>query len=233
MNLGEIREKFVEVSGRYDLVEDTVNYNNATSGVGADYFIQAGQRYLDRGLDNRMAVAEVVDTLSLGSYTFDFPLVRGILGVHVLHDEKWVPLQRLSYGDFLERWDKFSEVDDGTPSTWAIEFERGGDSSSIDDGDATTESTIYVMPPPDEDVSVKVLVRYSNDELSDDADTNWWSVAYPDLLVNAAQYALEVAYRNRSGQEDFRLPIELMLESIDHDNAEEDSSGELSMRDSW
>ena len=44
MTLLSVRQRFVDLSGRYDLVIDSINWANN----GADFFIQAGQRWLDR-----------------------------------------------------------------------------------------------------------------------------------------------------------------------------------------
>ena len=56
MNYKDVRDKFVEISGRYDLITAT-NEDN-----GADFFLNAGQKYLDRFLDAGKAIARSLPT---------------------------------------------------------------------------------------------------------------------------------------------------------------------------
>ena len=64
MTLLDIRTKFVEASGRYDLVVDVDNYVDN----GANFFIQAGQRYLDCILPNPNSEKVFRKDIAAGDY---------------------------------------------------------------------------------------------------------------------------------------------------------------------
>ena len=67
MNLGTIRAKFIELSGRDDLVnaDDTDN--------GANYFITAGQRFLEKKFGHAEASVELSSDSDTNWWTLETP----------------------------------------------------------------------------------------------------------------------------------------------------------------
>ena len=77
MNYSDIRKKFVELSGRYDLVDSVWNDN------GADFFLNAGQMLLDDMITAPKSTARYLEKVTAGSYLVK---TAGIKSVH----EVWV-----------------------------------------------------------------------------------------------------------------------------------------------
>jgi len=53
----------------------------------------------------------------------------------------------------------------------------------------------------------------------------WWSINYPEVLLHAALYQLEIAYRNMTGAQGWMAAIETALAKIDGDFAEGSAAG--------
>ena len=98
MTLVLARQHLVELSGRYDLVVDTINWANS----GADFFIQAGQRWLDRNSAIYQSGAKYYKTLAQGAWYDLIPDCRAIQEAWISNSSgsKW-KLQRRDYGDIL------------------------------------------------------------------------------------------------------------------------------------
>ncbi len=98
MTLVLARQHLVELSGRYDLVVDNINWADA----GADFFIQAGQRWLDRNSAIYQSGARYYKTLAQGAWYDLIPDCRAIQEVWVSNSNgsKW-KLQKRDYGDIL------------------------------------------------------------------------------------------------------------------------------------
>jgi hypothetical protein len=79
MTLLEVRKKLVELSGKYDLVIDTVDWVDN----GANFYINAGQRWLDRKLDDKYTVQRKFATVASGNVGVTFDWCRTILQVWI------------------------------------------------------------------------------------------------------------------------------------------------------
>ena len=55
------------------------------------------------------------------------------------------------------------------------------------------------------------------DTLTDDSDTSYWSEEYPELLIFASCYMMEVFYRNREGMADWMSSMNTILDEVDWD----------------
>ena len=98
MSLVSARQHLIELSGRYDLVVDTINWANA----GADFFIQAGQKWLDRNAVIYQSGAKYYKSLAADTWYDLIPDCRAIQEVWVSNSNgsKW-KLQKRDYGDIL------------------------------------------------------------------------------------------------------------------------------------
>ena len=72
MNLLQIRQKFRDLSGRFDLV------NEDGSDNGADFFINEGRKYLDRLEETQKSWGSVYKRLPLNHIGVAIPLCRAI-----------------------------------------------------------------------------------------------------------------------------------------------------------
>ncbi|MBU2249370.1 MAG: hypothetical protein KKD77_21660, partial [Gammaproteobacteria bacterium] len=88
MNLLEIRQKFITFSGRYDLATTTISSWDTDNG--ADFFINAGQRFLDRRFETAKTYGRRFDSVAAGSYYQVFQNCRAISEVWCNDsDERW------------------------------------------------------------------------------------------------------------------------------------------------
>jgi hypothetical protein len=112
MNLAQIRTKFIQENGRYDLVVDTTNY----ADNGADFFIQSGQRLLDSILPNRKTLGNYVKNIVLNQSSLVIKRVRFIDTVYYAGagvDRNY--LTRKSYSWLVEEYgEDFGEKAKGT-----------------------------------------------------------------------------------------------------------------------
>ena len=98
MTLVIARQHLVELSGRYDLVVDNVNWANQ----GADFFLQAGQRWLDRTSTIFQSGARYYKNLTQGAWFDLVPDCRAIQEVWISNSlgTKWKLMKR-DFGDLL------------------------------------------------------------------------------------------------------------------------------------
>lgn len=111
----EIREQFARLSGRFDLVTD-FNAGDFTDN-GADYFIENGQRWLERFINVKRSQSRVFQQLSAGSYYTVFKMARSIKEVWVDNgvDERYM-LEKKTMPELRNLFDEpVDEIDPGPP----------------------------------------------------------------------------------------------------------------------
>lgn len=215
MTLAEVREKFVSLSGRYDLVVDATSYKDA----GADFFVQAGQRWLDREMDFQGSWARITASISAGESKVE--LDQEIIAIKSvgLRDSSagdfWY-LDRREYQDLQKKLENNTSADRGTPRYWAPAIWR-------DDLSSTLSNTFSVLVYPESDSSYTLFVEgfYESDPLADEGDESFWSLYHPDILIKAALMKAEPFMRNRSGEQDFKASLLADLRQLDHDVVEQ------------
>lgn len=228
MNLLQIRKKLVELSGLYSLVED---YEGGDySDNGADFFIQNGQKWMERKLDTPNAPAEYQITLSAGDHSILVSDSRAV---------KRVRVEEIGYLDKFtmpEVWDKYgdeqaiADADQGEPREYAIGiYRRAGNSNKI----RLANKKLFIMPPADKNYTLFVEGLFFSAYLDDDEDVNWWSLYEPAVLIQSALYQRETFLRNTQGMNDWRGAILDHLQGIDFDQVEEESADIDQMEDAW
>lgn len=236
MPLSDVREQFVKVSGRYDLV------NTDDSDNGANWYINRGQRWLDLHKLSPVVSHRFMQNLEADTFYIVVPDCRFIEEVWVNDDETKVLLEQKTLKWIKEEYgDVTSSIDSGAPAYWAhakprtraatgftytlpIIFEDSiTDYSSLgtfldlifDEGDNVTKGGIIIAPPPSEEVSIDIVGAFFSLPLNEDADESWWSENYPDILVMAALRKLEGFYRNTAGVNDWNALITEELSQLD------------------
>ena len=139
MTLVSVRQHLVELSGRYDLVVDSINWANN----GADFFIQAGQRWLDRSGVIPKSDARYYKALAEGAWYDLIPNCRNIKEVWISNSDgnKW-KLTKRELGDMLY----FSANDASIVNPSFIPREVRGDNILKDPGQLTNGSPINYVP---------------------------------------------------------------------------------------
>jgi len=230
MDLKALRTKFIDLSGRFDLVVDTTDYVDA----GANFFIQAGQRFLDRApYEGKDQYVRWKSTVTAGTTFVKNTAIRAVKSVRVETVSDSYFMIKKKYGQLREEYgdiDGFPNTTAGAPRFYAPVSVRSADTPTIA---SETERGIFILPPPDISYEIEIEALFSSADLTDDTDVSFWTVAFPETLIQAAWYELERYYRNTAGMKDHLDSIRRDLQGIDFDEVEEEMAGLDSMQDSW
>jgi len=243
MNLKEVREKFIDLSGRIDLVVDTEDYADA----GADYFLLAGLRELDRErLSTYQSGARKYVALEAGNWIAQFQKARAVQKVFCGDGEGLVQLQYKYYDELrAEYGNSFPAMDSGAPRYWTpVNLRHSPDwervpADTIDAISAYVDTAsggygeydgVLITPPPDTAVTLEIHGLFFSDSLDSDTDENYWTRAYPDILVMAGMRELERSYRNITGANEWTAHIQQKLTGLDMDIVETQISSTDRMR---
>jgi hypothetical protein len=235
MTLVEIRQKFIEISGRYDLVVDAV----AWVDNGADFFINAGQRLLDRAITSPKTRGRVFRLTDAGDYGVTFQTCRSIKEVWCADtDSRW-ELEKLDMRDFRnEYWNEpIGNIQQGKPTVYTpAQLRKIPDTIDLDDleaiigyadvmiGDDASYRGVLFLPPTDGQYQIEVMGNFYSLELTDDTHFSYWSEVHPMALVQSAMAMLEMSYRNTQGYNDAMNAITTLIVPIDFDTVDEDIS---------
>ena len=231
MTLRELRKRFIEMSGRYDL------WNDDGSNNGADFFIHRGQRHLENLLSNGRQDAEHHVMLS-GTSQFCLPDVRVVKDVYVKGvEQKRTKLTRIS----LEQARAYLVEEPAgalAPEFYCVVNSRGAYGEPVaDDGscfvsiiqETATHLTynqvgIFLFPRISAGNVINVTVETTTREplLLLDDDFNFWTTEWPEALLYASMRTMEISYRNSQGVKDWDAAISSILVPFDMDWVEDD-----------
>jgi len=222
MTLLEIRTKFIELSGRYDLITDTESYQDA----GADFFIASGQRWLDRTFEILKSTANYYATLASGGWYVLVPECRVIRGVWISYTNgvidmlKPLSLERMR-SCFSPNTTNGSCPHFYSPVSVRTQPEISGQltvpPSTIVMEDNFPYNAVMFNVPVGEQVSVQVTGYFYHSLLVNDTDQNFWSVEHSWILVLAAMRAMEIAQRNTAGVADWESAIRSEMQGLEYD----------------
>ena len=231
MNLLEIRTQFAKLSGRYDLVNSDFTDN------GADYFLKAGLKFLDRRVQFDKDVAKFFKQFAIGDYFAEFANYRTTDSVWFADSSGRYELNYLTPKEMqtLYGTEPYVDVTNGTPVYFTMALTRSvpegqaldvignyGDEIAVD-GSQTSLQGILVMPPPSIAGQIEVWGKYNTPWPSSDSGTNYWMDSFEDIAVNVGLFKLETSYRNTQGASDWLAAIDLDLMGIEKDTVEDDS----------
>lgn len=235
MTLLAVRTQLVKITGRYDLVVDT----SAWADNGADFFINAGQLYLDRLETFGKSYSRVFETVTSGQWYKLFQLCRAIQSVWISNSdgEKW-KLEKIDFDILRAAYaEDPASLDNGDPLYYApIFIRRSPETNDVVTIDffGTTEYTqaadhfeyngLVFLPPADGTYKLEIHGLFYHPKLTVDASENYWTEVHPLVLVMAASRALEVAYRNTEGVKDWDAAIKAELFGLGLDMIEEESA---------
>lgn len=232
MNLKEIRTKFIDLSGRFDLVMDTINYVDN----GANFYVQGGLKWLDTQSEVKGHFGIVYRLLEAGSPSVTFKNSKVVTDVFIVDTglEKTV-VNYLPYDKFMEEYPKLRNTEDtGTPEYWTKmpvravnKLEDTKINGYIDYMDLIDLSESYegilLAPVPTVDCHLEVWGKFNADDLSEDEDYNWWTVNYPNIVIKAALRELDTFNHNTSGVNDWTNSLMMDLYGIEKDFVDADT----------
>lgn len=244
MTLKQIRQQFRFISGRHDLV------NADGSDNGADFFINAGQRYLDKKFKLSKELGITYGALAADDYYFSFLHARAVKEVWIAKsDQRW-ELDKESLQFLMTKYNEAPEdITSGDPAWYApmtikrvpndatfVETATPGTGTPAGEtvlagftkyvhvlaADKWGYNAVMIFPPPDEAMLIEVHGMFKAEELSGDSDTSFWSDQHSNLLVYAACRELEISMRNSQGRRDWEEAINETGFGLDKDTVEEE-----------
>lgn len=233
MNLGEIRTLFAKSSGRTDLVNPDYTDN------GANFHINAGIRLLDALQDSPKSMALHIANVTVNTHKLAIPNCRAIYEVWCADATGRTRLEPVDLDNLREYYgDATTEQTVGKPLYYspaviglspAQSAFTSADMSALFDyyevmlGDHFAYNSIVFMPVADATYTLRVQGNFYSKTLALDTDYNFWTVGYPELVIQAAYYSIEVIlYRNLSGSRSLLEAIKVVLRGIDNDLVERD-----------
>lgn len=222
MNLLEIRNKVIELSGRYNYVTTSGDDN------GANFFIQAATRALDRAQEHSKEATWYEEALAIGECTSKFSHARVVSDVWFVDaDGTHTELEGKTYRELLILYPTLQDTDSGAPVYWAPNYITRDPSVAQDNLES---HGVIIMPPTDAAVTLRVYGKFYSKPLTIDADENYWSVNQPDILIIASIRAMDYFARNSEGAADYARITQGLLIDIDKDAAEWNAAKRLVMR---
>lgn len=234
MNLLGIRQKFIGFSGRYDLAT-TVGADAHDTDNGADFFINAGMRFLDRKYQTPKAYGRRFDEVAADSWYLTFANCLAISAVWCNDDEGRWQLTKYPYDSIRKSYpDLVSQHETGAPRFYTPLVLRSIEATDIDaqgqffnyvmTADDGTYNGILFVPATDGSYVIETIGRFLHGELSDNTDENYWTTVSPETLIKAALYQLEVSYRNTEGAKDWFNAFNLEATEMEKDFVEQESN---------
>jgi len=239
MKLLQLRQKFRELSGRFDLV------NEDGSDNGADFFIHEGQKYLDRLDETQKSQASYFRLINIGGSATYFPYCRAVREVWAMTTSARWQLEKKPLYELIQDYlsGPPSERNRGTPlyyspgiSRYIPEDSRASDFEAfaawveIPSGNAQIYNTILLNVPTSEKLAIEIKGLFYSIELSNDDDENYWSANHPLLLISAAMMYVESVNRNTQGVNDWANTIHMQIKQLGMDFVEEDIAGVTQMQ---
>ena len=228
MNSQEIRIQFAKLSGRYDLI----NSNNTDNG--ADFFLNAGQRWLDRKINHKKSRARYFEEVAAGTWYVKMQTLRVAEEVWINDSEERWELDRKAWNWLHNEFpDLISSTDRDDPLYWSPAELRGEEITDIDAqgsffnyalayDDNEEYSAIIILPPPDVSMVVEVVGRFWTPTLTGETMETYWSIQHPDILLTAALYKLESFMRNTAGAKDYLFALGEDVIDLDKDEIQQD-----------
>ena len=195
MDLLNIRKKFRDISGRFDLVNDD------NSDHGSDFLINEGSKWLDRRTKVQKSYASRMEIVPMTTLFVQFPYCRAVKEVWLSTDEGRWQLEKKDLQDLMAGYlgGTPAELESGTPLYYSPALTR----YIPEDMSAATLATftayletitltgyeynaILLNVPVDRDTLVDIRGLFYSIALVNDEDTNYWSSIHPLTLIMAA-----------------------------------------------
>lgn len=233
MNLLQIRQQLRTTSGRNDLV------NEDGSDNGANFYINAGQRHLDRLNTTQKSFGIAYRFCNIGFHAVTFPYCRAVKEVWVSTITARWQLEKKNLQDLIAGYfTKLpSSIDKGNPLYYAPtitravpetaespsdEFEAFSGYVDVISANHYAYNCVLIVPPTKEKILVEVKGLFYTDKLVGDDDKSYWSEVHPNILIMATMRELEIINRNTQGVNDWNNSIAVEITNIGKDLVEEE-----------
>lgn len=248
MDYVDVRKKFAELSGRWDLL--TATYEDA----GADFFLNAGQKYLDHLLDAGKMIGRYPVIVTAGAYVVKTIGLRAIKEVWAANaGGKFQLLPDILQKIKTEYSEDLSSIHQGVPRYYAPAIFRPFPDTLASTvgmhsvGDLLLFSAsapaqhfnydgIVIMPPSDGTYTIEIVGLFYSPTLSATLSgsvwtqaKSFWTEVHPDILLSAAIYKLHALYHNTSAAADYKVLVLEDILGLDKDIVERDLVGYLQM----
>lgn len=234
---GQIRSTVIEVTGRQDLTENM--YNDVTK---FDFFLNSALKLLDTAQKTPESKRWLKKDIAIGDHSLNFQNARVIHEVWMSNADGRYELEKKTLNWIMSNYGDPDDTDvtTGTPLYYGLDVihlspqqRTLGDAlpppgeftynySSILFKASYGYNGIVWYPPTDVVYTVDILADFYS-VLDSDGDSNYWSVQYPNVLVQAVCFAIEVFYRNTAGMRDYLESLRPFLQGIDFNLAEQDA----------
>ena len=230
MNFLQMRIKFRELSGRFDLVD------SVGADLGAGFFLNEGRKFLDRLDETQKSWGSAFRYLEIGKNGVQFPYCRAIKEVWAASTTARWQLEKKNIQDLINGYmlgDPSSRetgaplyyspcisriVPENQPANSLEAFAAWVDVSS---GNAHEYNAILINVPTDTKLTIQINGLFYSAELVNDTDENQWSASHPLLLYMAAMRQIEVTNRNTQGVNDWEKAIGTDMKTLGSDLVEE------------
>lgn len=195
MNLKEIRIKFRDLSGRYDLVNDDFSDN------GANFFINEASRWLDKTVETTKSWGSYMIERPAGVWYVKFPLARAVKEVWISTIEGRWQLEKIRLQDLIASYFSGTPADlvNGSPEYYSplvtrhipenitpVQLAAFATYVGVIPSMAHDYNAIIMSAPVDQATLVEIVGLFYSMELTADTDENYWSKVNPLMLVEAA-----------------------------------------------
>jgi hypothetical protein len=245
MEYWEIRKKFIEVSGRYDLI------NTDWTDNGADFYLNMGQKILDRSLDEKKMLAQYPFELTIGNNIVKTLGLRAIKEVWIANVDgraqlTYAPIELLKSAYAKEA----TLLDNGLPLYYSPAIFRPFPDElttttglyNVEElllsGTHYTYNGIVIMPPADGTYTVTILGLFYSPTLSATlVGTTWtqtksyWTENEPETLLEAALTRLATFAGNITSAKEHKEAMFEDLRGLDFDIVAETLVGDMEMGD--
>jgi len=230
MNLLQLRTKFREISGRFDLVDEDF------SDSGADFYINEGRKYLDRLDETQKSWGSTFVKVAVGGWHATFPYCRAIKEVWISSSTARWRAEKMDVQKMMERYLTGipSSRSSGTPIYYAPcitrlvpediaadDIEAFAGFVDVSAGLAHGFNTILLDVPTDKILAITINGLFYSGELVNDTDMNYWSEVHPMLLISSAMRQIEIVNRNTQGVNDWTGAINAEVQQLGFDLVEE------------
>lgn len=214
MDLLQMRMKFRDLSGRYDLVNDDYSDN------GVDFFINEGRKFLDRLDETQKSWAIKLCPLVTNASYVTFPHCRAIKEVWAASptEGRWQLIKK----DLQDLMDGYlmtlpAEMESGTPLYYSPcitrSIPKNATVASFEslmgyvEVASSNYNAILTNVPSSADITLIINGLFYSDELIEDDDVNYWSEVHPMLLYMSTMRQIEIVNRSTQGVNDWTNSI--------------------------
>ncbi len=233
--LADLRLRFVQATGRLDLIEDGDLSTNTDNGANA--YLSDAQKRLDERVNPIELLRREQVVLATGEAQILIPWLMALKSITIVNSEgtkKDITQEGYSYPEFEQTFPV--DIEDTTaaiPTSWCFNpyglapdqlaeststFASAGVEaySDISFGQEYRYKAILFNTKADQDYTVRVTGKFYSPWLNDDSEVTYWTYNHPDLLVLAAQQIMEEQLGNMQRVRDLEAAIARGIRRIDH-----------------